>query len=420
MGDVSANGRYRHRVAVTGIGLITPIGIGIDAFWEATVAGRRGVRSITRFDPAEFDSHIAAQVDDFDPADYLQGKRLRRTDRFAQFSVAATRLALEDANYRVVDGDDVGVWIGSALGGLAYAEEQHDRYRQQGVRAVKPLLAIAVFGGSATTNVALEFGIRGPNVANSNSCAAGAVAIGDAFRAVARGEVRAALAGGVEAPLSPLIFGAFALIHSMSRRNDDPPTASRPFDRDRDGFVMAEGAGIFVLERYDDAVRRDARIYGEIIGFGLTGDAHHMTAPRPDALGAARAIVSALREARISPEEVELLDAHGSSSPLNDVTESLAFERVFGEDARRIPIAATKGQHGHALGATGVWEAALTLLAMREKAVPGIVNLENADPACALNLARNARAASPRVAVSNSTGFGGINAALVLCANGVA
>jgi len=412
---VNGNGRYHHRVAVTGIGVITPIGIGIDDFWEATIAEKVGTRSITRFDPSEFNSHVAAEVAEFDPADYLDNpRRLRRTDRFAQFSVAAARLALRDADYRIENGDEAGVWIGSALGGLAFAEEQHDRYRLQGLRAVKPLLAIAVFGGSATTNVALEFGIRGPNVANSNSCAAGTVAIGDAFRAIARGEVRMALAGGVEAPLSPLIFGAFALINSMSRRNHDPSRASRPFDADRDGFVMAEGAGIFVLERYEDALARDARIYGEILGFGLTGDAHHMTAPLPDGSSAARAVSAALSEARVTADEVEFVDAHGSSSPLNDRTETIAYKRVFGERATRIPIAATKGQHGHALGATGVWEAALTLLAMQRATIPPIVNLERADPECDLDLSRGAREARPRVAVTNSTGFGGINAALVL------
>ena len=410
---MGTNGRHPYRVAVTGIGVITPIGIGIDAFWEATLAGRNGVGNITRFDPADFTSHIAAQVDDFQPSDFVEGKRLRRTDRFAQFSIAAARLALDDAGYRIDDGENVGVWIGSALAGLAFAEEQHDRYRAMGVRAVQPLLAIAVFGGSATTNVALEFGIRGPNVANANSCAAGAVALGEAFRAIARGEVRAALAGGVEAPLSPLVFGAFALIRSMSTRNDDPARASRPFDRDRDGFVMGEGAGIFVLERYDDAVKRDARIYGEIAGFGLTGDAYHMTAPRPDGSSSARAMEKALHEAAVSPSEIELIDAHGSSSPLNDVTETAANVRVFGERARTVPIAATKGQHGHALGATGAWEAALTLMAMQRRTIPPIVNLEHRDDACDLNLVRASRDASPRLALSNSSGFGGINAALV-------
>ncbi len=403
-----------HRVAVTGIGVITPIGTGLQSFWEATLAGKIGMARVTRFDPSQFSSRVAAQVDNFDPADYLAPKRLRWTERFAQFSIAASRLALDDADYTIEDGDETGVFIGSALGGLAYAEEQHDRYHAAGIKSVRPLLAIAVFGGTATTNVGIEFGIRGPNIANANSCAAGTVAIGQAFRSIASGEVRVALAGGVEAPLSPLIFGAFALIRSMSTRNDDPTRASRPFDANRDGFVMAEGAGVLFMERYEDALARGAHIYGEVLGFGLTADAHHMTAPRPDGHSASRAILAALREARVAPDEIELIDAHGSSSPLNDVTETLAFKLAFGAAATRIPIVATKGQHGHALGATGAWEAVLTLLAMERGVLPGTVNLEHIDPACDLNIARESRLASPRLAVSNSTGFGGINAALVL------
>jgi 3-oxoacyl-[acyl-carrier-protein] synthase II len=413
MNGASVNGVRLHRVAVTGIGVITPIGTGVRAFWDATLAGRIGTAAISRFDPSPFSSRVAAQVDDFDAAEYLAPKRLRWTERFAQFSIAASRLAMDDAGFLIENGDEVGVFIGSALGGLAFAEEQHDRYHALGLKSVRPLLAIAVFGGTATTNVGIEFGIRGPNVANSNSCAAGTVAIGQAFRAIARGEVRAALAGGVEAPLSPLIFGAFALIRSMSTRNDDPPRASRPFDAGRDGFVMAEGAGILMLERYDDALARGAPIYGEVLGFGLTADAHHMTAPRPDGDSASRAMGAALREAHVSPGEIELIDAHGSSSPLNDVTETLAVKRAFGDVATHIPIVATKGQHGHALGATGAWEAALTLLSMRHRMLPGMVNLESVDPACDLDLVREARPAAARLALSNSTGFGGINAALV-------
>ncbi len=404
-----------HRVVVTGIGVVTPLGIGVRPFWDATLAGTVGVGAITRFDPADFNSHVAAQIDGFDAGDYLEAKLYRRTDRFAQFTLVATQLALDDADVAIgANGDDVGVWIGSALGGLAFAEAQHDAFRDQGARAVRPLLAISVFGGASTTNVALAFGVHGPNVANANSCAAGAVAIGEAFRAIARGDARAAIAGGVEAPLSPLIFGAFAVIKAMSTRNDDPEHASRPFDRDRDGFVMAEGAGVLYLERYDDAVARGARIYGEISGFGLTADAHHMTAPQPQGRDSSRAMLAALREARVAPDELELIDAHGSSSPLNDVTETAAFKRAFGDAAYRIPVTATKGQHGHALGATGAWEAALSLLMLHEGRVPRIVNLQNVDPACDLDYVRETGALRPRVILSNSTGFGGINAALVL------
>jgi len=275
------------------------------------------------------------------------------------------------------------------------------------------LLAIAVFGGAATTQVAIEFGIRGLNVANANSCAAGAVALGEAFRAVARGDVRLALAGGAETPLSPLVFGSFAIIRAMSTRNDDPARASRPFDRDRDGFVMAEGSAIFVLERYEDAVARDAHIYGEIAGFGLTADAHHMTAPLPEGNSSARAMCAAMAEAHVAPDEIELIDAHGSSSPLNDVTETRALHVAFGDCVTSIPVMATKGHHGHALGATGVWEAALTLLAMERGTMPALANLDNVEPSCDLDLVRETRATTARLALSNSTGFGGINAALV-------
>jgi 3-oxoacyl-[acyl-carrier-protein] synthase II len=404
-----------YRVAVTGIGIVSPLGIGVRPFWENVLAGTVGVAALSRFDPSAFSSRVAAQVNDFDATDYVDARQLRRTERFGQFALAASRLALDDADYHVDGaGDDVGVWMGSALGGLAFAEEQHDAFRDQGTRAVRPLLAISVFGGASTTNVAIAFGLRGPNVANANSCAAGAVAIGDAFRAIARGDVRAALAGGAEAPLSPLAFGAFAVIKAMSTRNDDPAHASRPFDRDRDGFVMSEGAGVLLLERYDDAVSRGARIYGEVSGFGLTADAHHMTAPQPEGRGSSRAMQAALREARISPDELELVDAHGSSSPLNDVTETAALKRALGEAAYRVPVTGTKGQHGHALGATGAWEAALSLLAIHEGRVPRTVNLEHVDPACDLDYVREDRALAPRVVLSNSTGFGGINAALVL------
>ncbi len=405
-----------HRVVVTGIGVVSPIGIGVRDFWKNTLAGKVGTGPLTRFDPSDCDTKIAAQVDDFDASDFIAGKQLRRTDRYSQFAVAAARLALDDAALEIEDGvrDDAGVWIGSALGGVAFAEGQHGAFERDGSRAVRPLLAISVFGAAATTNAALALGLRGPNVANSNSCAAGAVAIGDAYRAVARGDVRVALAGGSEAPLAPLSFGAFATIKAMSTRNDEPERASRPFDRDRDGFVMAEGSAMLCLQRFEDALAADARIYGEICGFGLTADAHHMTAPQPDGRSSSHAMTRALREARVGAGELELLGAHGSSSPLNDVTETIAFKRALGAAAYGVPVAATKGQHGHALGATSAWETALALLAMHEKHVPGMVNLEHVDPACDLDYVREVRAIAPRIALCNSAGFGGINAALVL------
>ncbi len=404
----------KHRVAVTGLGIVSPLGIGIEAFWTNVLAERVAVRSITRFPTAGYPSTIAAEVVDFDAAAFVGGKRLRWTDRFSQFALAATRLAIEDAAFAVDgDGTDTGVFIGSALGGVAYGDEQHDVFRSAGLGAVRPLLAISVFGGAATCNVAMEFGIRGPNIANGNSCASGAVAIGDAFRAIARGDVRAALAGGCEAPLSPLVFGAFTVIRAMSTRNDDPAAACRPFDRDRDGFVMAEGAAMLVLERYDDARARGARIYGELVGYGLTNDAHHMSAPEPAGTYNALAMQRALAEAELAPDDVDLINAHGSGTVLGDRGEAAALGRVFGSRVADVPLTATKGQHGHALGATGAWEAALSLMAIRHGVVPRSVNCDIVDADCRVGVLQQPLTLAPRVVLCTSAGFGGINAALV-------
>jgi 3-oxoacyl-[acyl-carrier-protein] synthase II len=407
-----------HRVAVTGLGAVTPLGTGIETFWRNVRDEAVAVRRITRFPVEGYPSQVAAEIDGFDASAYVGAKRLHWSDRFSQFALVASHLALDDAALPVGDGTDVGTYIGSALGGLAYADEQHDVFRRDGLGAVRPLLALSVFGGAATCNVAMEFGLRGPNVANGNSCASGAVAIGDAFRAVARGDVRAALAGGCEAPLAPLVFGAFTVIRAMSTNNDDPRRASRPFDAARDGFVMAEGAAMLVLERLDDARRRGARIYGEITGYGITNDAFHMSAPHPDGTYNAAAIRAALAEAGRAPDEVELLNAHGSGTRLGDQGEADAFRLAFGDYARRLPVMATKGQHGHALGATGAWEAALTLLAMRDGVVPRVVNCDDPDPAVDLAVVRTPIELRARTAVSSSAGFGGINAALAFATVG--
>ncbi len=401
-----------YRVAVTGIGVVTPLGIGKDAFWTNVIAERIAVDRLDRFDTTGYRSQCAAQIDDFHPGDFLSERRQRWTDRFSQFAVAAARLAIEDAGYPAHgENAEVGVYLGSALGGLAYADAQHDVFRERGLEGVKPLLAISVFGGASTCNVSIEFGLTGPTVANGNSCASGAVAIGDAFRAIARGDIRAALAGGVEAPLSPLIFGAFTVIRAMSARNADPEHASRPFDRDRDGFVMAEGSGVLFLERLDDALARGAHVYGEIVGYGLTNDAHHMSAPRPDGSINAAAMRRALREAGIEPADVDLINAHGSGTPLGDRGEALAIGAVFA--GHPVPVTASKGQHGHALGASGAWEAALSLLTFAHQIVPKTVNHVEDDPDCAIAVTRAPLALAPQVILSNSAGFGGINAALV-------
>jgi 3-oxoacyl-[acyl-carrier-protein] synthase II len=401
-----------HRVAVTGIGVVTPLGIGKDVFWDNVVAGRVAVRRLDRFDTTGYRSQLAAQIDDFVPADFLSDRRLRWTDRFSQMAIAASRLALDDARFAVAgENGEIGVYLGSALGGLAFADEQHDVFRAKGLAGVRPLLAISVFGGASTCNVSIEFGLTGPTVANGNSCASGAVAIGDAFRAIARGDIRAALAGGVEVPLSPLIFGAFTIIRAMSTRNDDPQAASRPFDRGRDGFVMAEGSGVLFIERLDDALARGAHVHGEIIGFGLTNDAHHMSAPRPDGSVNATAMARALAEAELTPADVDVVNAHGSGTPLGDRSEALAIARVF--ERRPVPVTATKGQHGHALGATGAWEAALSLMSFAHRIVPKTVNHTEDDVECPVAVTREPLAIAPRIILSNSAGFGGINAALV-------
>ncbi|MGZ3498429.1 MAG: beta-ketoacyl-[acyl-carrier-protein] synthase family protein [Vulcanimicrobiaceae bacterium] len=406
-----------HRVVITGLGMVTPLGIGMQTFWRNVCEGRVAVAPLTRFDAGEFPCRNAAQIDDFDPSDFLARRRVMWTDRFSQLGIAAARLAVEDAGFSVNgDGHEIGVYTGSALGGLAFAEEQIGVFAERGLGAVRPLLTISVFGGAVTSNIALEFDCTGPSVSNANSCAAGAVAIGEAFRGIARGDIRAALAGGIEAPLAPLTYGAFAVVRAMSMRNDDPATASRPFDRDRDGFVMAEGAGMLVLERYEDAIRRNAPIYCEIIGYGTTNDAHHMSAPRPDGSQTASAMERALREGGVDAGAVDMINAHGSSTKVGDRAEALAYERVFGSRVRTIPVSATKGQHGHALGATGAWEVGLSAMSMQHGRIPRTVNLFERDEDCALGVSRSDVALKPRVVLSNSSGFGGINAALLLAA----
>jgi 3-oxoacyl-[acyl-carrier-protein] synthase II len=407
----------RRRVVVTGIGAITPIGITGRTLWDGVRAERSAVRSLTRFDPSIFRSHNAAEVNDFVPSDHLEAKRAKRLDRFGQFSVVAARQALDDASIDLAseNRDRVGAMMGSALGGVAYAEDQLGLFLSQGLRAVEPMLALTVFGGSSSCNIAIEFGVRGPNSTNSMSCASGTIAVGEAFRQIRDGYADVMISGGAEAPLSPLCFGAFALIRAMSTRNDDPGSASRPFDRDRDGFVMGEGSAVLILEERARAIARGAPIYAEVLGYGLTNDAHHMTAPLPDGSQAARSITLALDDAGIAPHDVTYVNAHGSSTPLNDPTETLAIKRVFGDHAYRIPVSSTKGYYGHALGASGAIEAAICALAMRNRWVPPTVNLQTPDAACDLDyVPAVGREADLDVVVSNSFGFGGINAAIVM------
>jgi 3-oxoacyl-[acyl-carrier-protein] synthase II len=404
------------RVVVTGIGAVTPIGLGVEGLWEGLRRRQSAVRCITRFDPTAFKSRVAGEVADFVPTDHIEERRARRLDRYSQFTIAATRMALADAHLDLAreDPDRVGAMMGTALGGVAHGEKNYHAFLTVGPRAVDPALALTVFAGAASCNIAIEFGCTGPNSTNGMSCASGAIAIGDGFRAIVRGDADVMVAGGAEAPLAPLCFGAFAIIRAMSTRNDDPARASRPFDAGRDGFVMAEGAAVLVLEERGRALARGAPVYAELCGFGLTNDAHHMTAPRPDGRQAARAIRNALAEAHVTPAEVGYINAHGSSTPLNDPTETSSIKQVFGELAYRVPLSGTKGYYGHALGASGAIEAAICALAARRGWLPPTINLEIPDPACDLPQVTGAgRDHSPEVLLSNSFGFGGINAALV-------
>jgi 3-oxoacyl-[acyl-carrier-protein] synthase II len=405
------------RVVVTGIGAVTPIGTAVDGLWAGLRAQRSGVRTVTQFDPTPFRSHNAAEVADFAPADFMESKKAKRMDRFSQFAIASARLALTDCAIDLAreDRDRVGSMMGSALGGLRYAEHQVHVYMAEGLRAVDPALALSVFAGAASCNIALEFGIEGPNSTNAMSCASGTIAVGDGFRQVRDGYADVMLCGGSEAPLAPLCYGAFTIIRAMSTRNDEPERSCRPFDKDRDGFVMGEGAAVLVLEEYERARARGAKIYAEIVGYGCSNDAHHMTAPRPDGTQAARAVQRALADAHIEPHEVGYVNAHGSSTPLNDPTETRVLKRVFGDHAGRLAISSTKGYYGHPLGASGAIEAAVTSLAIHNDWLPPTLNLDEPDRECDLDyVPRAGRAAAVEHAVSTSFGFGGINAALVL------
>jgi len=405
------------RVVITGIGAITPIGSGSDGLWAGVQQGKSAVQTVDRFDPSPFRSHLAAQVNDFNPLAYMDEKRERRLDRFAQFALAASKQAVTAAGLDLDEQkrESAGLYIGSALGGIAYAEEQHRRYLEDGPNAVSPTLAVAVFGGAAPTNVALEFGWHGPNMSSANGCASGAIAIGEAFRMIRRGEAPVMLAGGVEAPLGALVYGAFAIIRAMSSRNDDPATASRPFDRDRDGFVMSEGATILLLEDAEFAAARGAQPIAEIVGYATTTDAYHMTAPLPNGTQATRCMQLALKDACLPPEAIGYVNAHGSSTPLNDGTEAQAIRAALGKAADNAPVSGTKGLTGHLLGATGAVEAAICARSLQAGWLPPCANLFNPDPLVDLDLiCGEGRHRAVQYILSNSFGFGGINASLVL------
>jgi 3-oxoacyl-[acyl-carrier-protein] synthase II len=408
-------------VWITGLGLVTPIGTGLDAFWAGLRAGKSPVKRIDRFDPAAFRSQVAAQIDDFEPTDHMDAKTARQTDRFSHFALAAGRLAIADAGMdmsaaKSPRADRFGVYVGSALGGIAYAETQHERYMERGIRAVAPNLALAVFGGAAPANLGIALGLHGPILSTANSCAAGAVAIGEAFRLIRSGGADAVLAGGVEVPLSPLAFGAFDIIRALSAgHNDDPTGAERPFDSARDGFVMGEGAALLVLEDAAVAERRGATPYAELRGFAATSDAFHMVQPRPDGSQAARAARLALADGRMKAADVDYVNAHASSTPLGDTVEARAIARALGARAKTVPVSGTKAYYGHPLGASGAIEACICALAIRRGWAPGTVNLTDPDPeakAYLPGLLAQPLEGQIEGVLSTSFGFGGLNAAL--------
>jgi 3-oxoacyl-[acyl-carrier-protein] synthase II len=407
----------RRRVVITGLGPITCIGKGVDGFWKGILAEKTGISPITAFDVSGFGVRVAGQVNDWDPEEFFPPHRLKRLDRYAQFSVASAKLALDDAGIEYSHDqpqDRVGVSFGTALGGVCKAEEQYIRFLKKGARGVQPTLAVQVFGGSAHSNIAIDFGFRGVGTTNSNSCASGTVSVGEALRYIRDDFADVVVAGGAEAPLTTITIGAFDIIKTMSRC-DDPQLACRPFDKLRDGFVMGEGAASLILEELEHAQARGAKIYAEVLGYSLNNDAFHMTTPLPSGDSCIRAMRDALADAQVAPEQIDYVNAHASSTQLNDSAETMSIKEVLGEHAKKTPVSGTKGYHAHPLGATGAIEAALCALALDRQWIPPTINYQNPDSACDLDVVPNrGRAAELNYIMSNSFGFGGINACVVI------
>jgi 3-oxoacyl-[acyl-carrier-protein] synthase II len=407
----------KSRVVITGTGVIAPNGFGIDSFWDSLVHGRSGVRKVSHFDPSSYPSQIAGEIRDFNPLDFMSSKTARRMDRFAHFSVAATRMALDDAGIEISEknSERIGISLGSALGGIPCAEEQHSIFLEKGLNRVDPLIAIKIFSGAATSQVSVEFGIKGHSNTIGGACAAGTDSIGYAFYAIKNNLADMMIAGGAEAPIVPLTFGAFCLIGALSTRTGDPTTASRPFDKKRDGFVMGEGAGVLILEDLDCALKRGASIYAEMLGYGTTNDAYHMVQPLPTGEQAKKAIQLALSNANVDPTQIDYINAHGTSTPLNDKVETDVIKEIFGEYAYRIPISSTKSMIGHSLGAAGAIELVASVLTIKNQFIPPTTNYEYPDPECDLDYVPNkGRKASVNTVLKNSFGFGGKNSSIVI------
>ncbi|ABD00973.1 3-oxoacyl-ACP synthase [Synechococcus sp. 65AY6Li] len=415
---MSIPSNFHRRVVITGLGAITPLGNSPGEFWQSLLAGRSGIGPITHFDASRHECRIAGEVKGFDPLDYLDRKDVKRTDRFVHLALAATQQALEDAQFRIthLNAEQVGVVLGSGIGGIRVLEEQQTIYLQKGPDRCSPFMVPMMIANMAAGHVAIRFGAKGPNFCTVTACASGSNAIGDAFRLLQRGEVQAVIAGGTEAAVTPLSVAGFSAMKALSTRNHAPEQACRPFDRDRDGFVMGEGAGILLLEELEHARARGAKIYAEIVGYGLTCDAHHITNPAPAGEGAARAMWLALKDAGIQPDQVQHINAHATGTPVGDVAEVQAIRAVFGEHAPRLAISATKSMTGHLLGGAGGVATVATALAIHHGWVPPTLNLDNPDPECeGLDFVpHRARQMAVDVALVNAFGFGGHNVTLAL------
>jgi 3-oxoacyl-[acyl-carrier-protein] synthase II len=407
----------KRRAVITGLGIIAPNGIGIKTFWNALKAGKSGIKRITRFDASSYLSQVAGEVNDFDPINYMSPKSARRLDRFTQFGVAAARMAIEDARLKTCNTNNkrIGISVGSSLGALPYAEFQHAIFLEKGLNRTDPLLATRLFTGEASSYMSIELGFRGPCYTFSTGCVAGTDAMGYALTLIRNNVVDVVITGGTEAPLAPLSFGAFCRIGALSQRNGDPSTACCPFDKNRDGFVMSEGAGILVLEELEHALKRNAHIYAELIGFGAVSEAYHMTKPLEDAEGVTESIKTALFDAGVKPEDIDYINAHGTSTLLNDKTETLAFKKVFGPHAYNIPISSTKSMTGHTIAGAGGIEAVASALMIENKFIHPTTNYETPDPDCDLNYVPNIGIeADINVILSNSVGFGSRIATLII------
>ncbi|OUQ87980.1 beta-ketoacyl-[acyl-carrier-protein] synthase II [Brevibacillus brevis] len=407
----------KRRVVITGVGVVSPVGNDAQTFWNSLLEGKSGIDRVAAFDASDYPTQIAGEVKNFDPEQYMDKKDIRRTDRFVQFGLAAAKMAVEDAKLEITpeNAERVGVYIGSGIGGLTTWEEQHSVLLEKGPRRVSPFFIPMLIANMASGAVSIQYGAKGPTSSAITACATGTNAIGEALRLIQFDHADVMIAGGAEATVRPMGFAGFCSAKAMSTRNDEPQKASRPFDKDRDGFVMSEGAGVLILEELEHAKKRGATIIAEVIGYGMSADAHHITSPSPGGEGAARCMASALKDAGVDPTEVQYINAHGTSTGQGDIAETQAIKTVFGEHAYKLAVSSTKSMTGHLLGATGGVEAIATAYALRDQILPPTINLENPDPECDLDYVPNhARKATVNVAVSNTFGFGGHNATVIL------